>query len=136
MPSRITDSQLPSESHVHYMLQVGLHLILVGIKTQEQAGQRERQKFSQSVEKLVKMNFLGEGGTSPLQMACTSDTTELFIYKGCTFPAPDVVKALLSAGTDVNAKDEEGKTALQVAREESEGSDSEVTKILLPAGAR
>jgi ankyrin repeat protein len=45
-----------------------------------------------------------------------------------------IVSALLSAGADVNAKDDNGLTALTYAR--SHGQSNEVIEMLLAAGAK
>ena len=44
-----------------------------------------------------------------------------------------VIKALLAAGADVNAKDKYGETALTLAKEKN---NSEIINLLLAAGAK
>ena len=87
----------------------------------------------------------GEQMIGPL-IARGADVNLKFDTKGITFlmlaagsGPPEVIMALLEAGTDVHARDDEGKTPLTYAKrfnERSEGERGEVINLLTRAGAK
>jgi uncharacterized protein len=68
------------------------------------------------------INSLDQGGQSALILACQNPKTN-----------PDVVKALIAAGANVNLRSRNGYTALTWAQSRN---NTEVSRILRRAGAR
>jgi ankyrin repeat protein len=68
------------------------------------------------------VNALDQGGQTALILACQNPKA-----------SPDVVKALLAAGADVNLRSRNGYTALTWALARNNG---EITRLLRRAGAR
>lgn len=120
------------------LLKIILHIIGLLYKALHRATPKENQAFTEQVQSLVKMDVRDQKGNTLLHMACDVDTTDFDTednsYTGCTFPAPEVVHVLLDTGCDVAARNEAGKTALQVAQEQ-EGDQSQITSILMAAGS-
>ena len=119
------------------LLRITLHMICLLQQTVKRGTPGERRQLSEAVRTFVQTGVRGQKGDTLLHVACDEGTNVFDTwdehYEACTFPAPEVVQALLAAGCDVAAQNEAGQTALQVAREQK-GDHSEIIRILAAAG--
>lgn len=104
------------------------------------ASDLERKETKKTVTAFVKTGVRGQDGDTLLHMACDHRTTDFDSdendpFTAFTFPETKVVQVLLETGSDVDAVNEAGKTALQVARDQ-EGDHSKIVDILKQRGVR
>ena len=59
----------------------------------------------QAVYEFVKVGAKGRGGSSPLHLACSRDTSSVGRYPICNFPSVPTIDLLLQCGAPVNARD-------------------------------
>ena len=59
----------------------------------------------QAVYEFVKVGAKGRGGSSPLHLACSRDTSSVGRYPICNFPSVPTIDLLLECGAPVNAGD-------------------------------
>lgn len=72
-------------------------------------------------------------GQSVLHLACWKSAALIGKYPACLFPSPALVKYLILAGADVNAKDADGNTPLHLVTQ-SMPCQPELPAILLENG--
>ena len=58
-----------------------------------------------AVYEFVKVGAKGRGGSSPLHLACSRDTSSVGRYPICNFPSVPTIDLLLQCGAPVNARD-------------------------------
>ena len=61
--------------------------------------------MKQAVYEFVKVGAKGRGGSSPLHLACSRDTSSVGRYPICNFPSVPTIDLLLQCGAPVNARD-------------------------------
>ena len=61
--------------------------------------------MKQAVYEFVKVGAKGRGGSSPLHLACSRDTSSVGRYPICNFPSVPTIDLLLECGAPVNAGD-------------------------------
>ena len=59
----------------------------------------------QAVYEFVMVGAKGRGGSSPLHLACSRDTSSVGRYPICNFPSVPTIDLLLECGAPVDARD-------------------------------
>merc|ERR1712110_1318636 len=92
-----------------------LHLVCLLTKLIPHLEKNKVYDVKQAVYEFVKVGAKGRGGSSPLHLACSRDTSSVGRYPICNFPSVPTIDLLLQCGAPVNARDNEGNTALHAA---------------------
>ena len=71
--------------------------------------------MKQAVYEFVMVGAKGRGGSSPLHLACSRDTSSVGRYPICNFPSVPTIDLLLECGAPVDARDNDGNTPLHAA---------------------
>ena len=70
--------------------------------------------MKQAVYEFVKVGAKGRGGSSPLHLACSRDTSSVGRYPICNFPSVPTIDLLLECGAPVNAGDNVSQTIVML----------------------
>lgn len=92
-----------------------LHLVCLLTKLIPHLEKNKVHDVKQAVYEFVKVGAKGRGGSSPLHLACSRDTSSVGRYPICNFPSVPTIDLLLQCGAPVNARDNDGNTALHAA---------------------
>merc|ERR550517_1752082 len=92
-----------------------LHLVCLLTKLIPHLEKNKVYDVKQAVYEFVKVGAKGRGGSSPLHLACSRDTSSVGRYPICNFPSVPTIDLLLQCGAPVNARDNDGNTALHAA---------------------
>jgi len=92
-----------------------LHLVCLLTKLIPHLEKQKVHDVKQAVYEFVKVGAKGRGGSSPLHLACSRDTSSVGRYPICNFPSVPTIDLLLQCGASVNARDNDGNTALHAA---------------------
>jgi len=92
-----------------------LHLVCLLTKLIPHLEKNKVHDVKQAVYEFVKVGAKGRGGSSPLHLACSRDTSSVGRYPICNFPSVPTIDLLLQCGAPVDARDNDGNTALHAA---------------------
>merc|ERR1712226_492761 len=92
-----------------------LHLVCLLTKLIPHLEKNKVHDVKQAVYEFVKVGAKGRGGSSPLHLACSRDTSSVGRYPTCNFPSVPTIDLLLECGAPVNAGDNEGNTPLHAS---------------------
>jgi len=92
-----------------------LHLVCLLTKLIPHLEKNKVHDVKQAVYEFVKVGAKGRGGSSPLHLACSRDTSSVGRYPICNFPSVPTIDLLLECGAPVNAGDNEGNTPLHAS---------------------
>lgn len=112
-----------SNSHTHIVFNEGTAL-------HESAGNGHSDIVNALLAKGARPNVTNELGQTPLMLACRCSS----VWKACPW-RPDIVRLLIAAGADMNAKDYRGKTALSFVSGGIRAENEEIKQLLKNAGA-
>merc|ERR1719277_2150253 len=92
-----------------------LHLVCLLTKLIPHLEKEKVYDVKQAVYEFVMVGAKGRGGSSPLHLACSRDTSSVGRYPICNFLSVPTIDLLLQCGAPVNARDNDGNTALHAA---------------------
>merc|ERR1712045_776417 len=92
-----------------------LHLVCLLTKLIPHIEKEKVYDVKQAVYEFVKVGAKGRGGSSPLHLACSRDTSSVGRYPICNFPSVPTIDLLLECGAPANAVDNEGNTPLHAS---------------------
>lgn len=102
-------------TYLHRVVVICLHLACLLTRLMPTLTEAESFHLHKSTYRLVHLGVRGRAGRSVLHLACARDSALVGRYPACQFPSPALADLLLTVGADVNAKDEEGNTALHTS---------------------
>lgn len=111
-----------------------LHLVCLFTKLLPHLQQNQVFEVKQAVYQFVNIGARGRGGSTPLHLACSKDSSSVGRYPICLFPSVPAINLLLECGADPNAMDHEGNTPLHTAAA-SKPAKQIVIQTLLDSGA-
>jgi len=92
-----------------------LHLVCLLTKLIPHLEKEKVYDVKQAVFEFVMVGARGRGGSSPLHLACSRDTSSVGRYPICNFPSVSTIDLLLECGAPVDARDNDGNTPLHAA---------------------
>jgi len=92
-----------------------LHLVCLLTKLIPHIEKEKVYDVKQAVYEFVMVGAKGRGGSSPLHLACSRDTSSVGRYPICNFPSVPTIDLLLECGAPVDARDNDGNTPLHAA---------------------
>lgn len=111
-----------------------LHLVCLFTKLLPHLEKEQVFEVKQAVYNFVRVEARGKGGSTPLHLACTRESSSVGRYPICVFPSLPAISLLLECGADPNSTDYEGNTPLHTAMT-NKPSKPAVVHTLLEAGA-
>lgn len=91
-----------------------LHLAYFLTRDLPEEGTDEYIALHKAIYQLVRINAKGRHGRDILQLIHSGKCTLVSKYSAFDFPSPHLVSALIKVGADVNARDDDGNTALHL----------------------
>jgi len=92
-----------------------LHLVCLLTKLIPHLEKDKVYDVKQAVYEFVSVGAKGRGGSTPLHLACSRDTSSVGRYPICNFPSVSTIDLLLECGAPVDARDNDGNTPLHAA---------------------
>merc|ERR1719327_1986600 len=92
-----------------------LHLVCLLTKLIPHIEKEKVYDVKQAVYEFVMVGAKGRGGSSPLHLACSRDTSSVGRYPICNFPSVSTIDLLLECGAPVDARDNDGNTPLHAS---------------------
>ena len=122
-------------TYFHRTLVITLHLLCLINKLTPLLSSTQIEALNRAVYRLVKLDPAGNGGATPLHLACAKETASTVgRFPICGFPNRAVVSLLLEAGAKPDARDNEGNTPLHTLGANKSAS-REIVLALLKGGA-
>ena len=84
---------------------ISLHLVCLLTKLIPHLEKEKVYDVKQAVYEFVMVGAKGRGGSSPLHLACSRDTSSVGRYPICNFPSVPTIDLLLECGAPVDARD-------------------------------
>lgn len=111
-----------------------LHLVCLFTKLLPHLDKSQVFEVKQAVYNFVGVGAKGRGGSTPLQLACSKESSSVGRYPICVFPSVPTIALLLECGADPNAIDHDGNASLHTAAA-SKPVKPAVIQTLLDSGA-
>jgi len=92
-----------------------LHLVCLFTKLIPHLQSTQVHEVKQAVYNFVKIGAKGRGGSSPLHLACTKESSSVGRYPICVFPSVPTIALLLECGAKPDALDQDGNSPLHTA---------------------
>ncbi|XP_015126732.1 protein fem-1 homolog CG6966 [Diachasma alloeum] len=121
-------------TNLNRILIITLHLACLLTREMPEVGSEEYVNLHRAIHELVRINAKDKGGRDVLQMTHNVDASIAGSYPACKLTSPQLTTALLRAGSDPTATDDEGNTALHLTAM-SHPWRTDLATLLLKAGA-
>jgi ankyrin repeat protein len=110
------DSRATGDStYFNRTLVIILHLVCLLTRLLPHLDEEQVYTVKKAVYEFLAVGARGRGGSTPLHLACSRDSSSVGRYPICMFPSIQAVDLLLECGADPNGKDFEGNTPLHVS---------------------
>jgi len=132
-----TSNWCPPERDITYFnrtLVIILHLICLLTKLLPHLDSEQTFQVKKAVYDFIKVGAKGRGGSTPLHLACSRESSAVGRYPICQFPSSDVVGLLLECGANIEARDNEDNFPLHTAANNKPAKPN-VVSTLLDSGA-